>query len=183
MDQALHLRLDVPIRSVGLVAEGAPDHESRAAIKKREADLKNQCERLRRICDAMEAASDALTRFCNDTICSQAECVARLSVQIAERILSREIAAGNYDIRRIVADALKEVPAQQNVLVRLHPEDCEQYKRMVENGSIKTITGVRLIADETVGKAECVVETGQGTVEYFIHEYLRRIGEALEALQ
>jgi flagellar biosynthesis/type III secretory pathway protein FliH len=183
MSEALHIDLDIPIRSVGVVADDEAGPEVRAALRKREAELKRLTEQLGRLCAALETAHRRLDAFYADTICSQAQCVANLSVRIAEKILFREISSGNYDIDKIVAEALKAAPTRQNLVIHLNPEDLEQYTRMVQDGRIKTPAGVKLTADETIERAECVVETGQGTIEYFIDEHLRQIGEALEALQ
>jgi len=145
--------------------------------------LKRQTEQVNRLCSVLEAACGRLESFYGDTVCSQAECIAKLSVQIAEKILMREIASGNYDIARIIAEALKAAPGKQDVLVRLNPDDLQRYTQMVESETIKPLSRAKLAADASVGRAECVVETEQGTVEYFINEHLRQIGEALEAMQ
>jgi len=183
MTEALQINLDVPIRSVGMVEETGGGSSSRAASKKLEMELKRQSERVMALCSAMETASRGLEAFYGEAVCSQAECIARLSVNIAEKILLREIASGNYDIAKIVAEALKAAPAQQDAVVRLNPQDLEQYTQMAESNQIKPLCGVTLTADSAVGRAECVVATDQGAVEYFMKEHLRRIGEALEALQ
>lgn len=177
----LQISLDVPIRSVGMVAGEAG--EAQAALKKQEAELKRQREQVSRLRAVLETAGRRLESFYRDTVCSQAECVARLSVRIAERILQREITAGNYDIAAVVAEVLKAAPTQKDVLVRLNPQDMELYTQITEQHKIKPPTGVQFTADPTIGRAECVVETGQGTVEYLIDEHLRQIGEALEAVR
>ena len=40
-------------------------------------------------------------------------------------------------------------------------------------------THIRLEADPNIGRAECVLETDKGIVEYFIDDYLERIAKAI----
>ncbi|MBE0534092.1 MAG: hypothetical protein IH624_00380 [Phycisphaerae bacterium] len=183
MVEALQVSLTIPIHSVGLLDDSEDGAAARAAAKQLQAELERQRQKTNRLCAALETACRRMENFYDESICSQAECVARLSVRIAEKILRREIASGNYDIGQIVAEALEAAPTQQNVLIRMHPEDLAHYTQMVESQKIQGLSSVALEADPAVGRAECVVATDQGTIENFIDEHLRQIGEALEGLE
>ena len=40
--------------------------------------------------------------------------------------------------------------------------------------------GVKLVADQDIGRAECVIENPKGIIKSLIEEHLERIGKALK---
>jgi flagellar assembly protein FliH len=101
-----------------------------------------------------------------------------LALDIARTALMQEIQAGRYEIDPIVKAALQQVPPRQTVVAHLHPEDlarCQMAGESSEGGG----TGIRFVADPSVPRAECVLATSQGSVQFSLSDNLGRIGEAL----
>lgn len=139
-----------------------------------------QREGLMRAGKALEEAVVKLQQFQEEIFSSHREQIARLSVEIAGKILQKEIGDGHYDIGKIIQEALKVAPAQQDVVVRLNADDLERYEKGIDEKSGDGLANVKLVADANIGPGECVVETNKGMIEYFIEEHLKKVSEALK---
>lgn len=107
--------------------------------------------------------------------------IAELSVEIARRVLSRQIADGDYEIEAIIKETLKDAPTAEDLTVRLNPEDLALLQSARQKSEQDTsLHNARLVADAQVGKAECVVESPKGAIESRINEQLERIAKALK---
>ncbi len=141
--------------------------------------LKPEKEKLAGAGEGLSRAAAELQRLQEDLLGSHREPIVRLSIGIAEKILMKQIDAGHYDIARILDEALSIVPAQENIIVRLNPTDLDVYDKALRETGKTRPNNVTLKADSDVGRAECVVETEQGLIEYRIAEHLRQVEEAL----
>jgi flagellar assembly protein FliH len=141
--------------------------------------LKPDKEKLARAGESLSRAAAALQQFQEELFGSHREPIVRLSIGIAEKILMRQIAAGEYDIARIVGEALAIAPAQEPITVRLNPLDLEVYDKTLQELSKTRPNNVTFKGDSDIGRAECVVETSKGLIESRIAEHLRLVEEAL----
>ena len=178
MDDSAQISIDIPISSVIMVDEPQETTSADLPQEKEGRSMRNEQE-LEGICRALKEAVCQLNTSCEQTFSSNREQIVRLSVQIAEKILLKEISSGNYEIEKIVAEALKTAPTQQDVVVRINPQDLQRYHQSGND----LLANVKLVADPGIGCAECVVETNKGMIEYFINEHLRQVTEALEAMK
>jgi len=108
--------------------------------------------------------------------------IAKLAVEIARRILMHKVGKGDYEIQAIVEEALKQAPASENIVVRLHPEDlsaCQTLQSQVPHSPFAELV---LTADWSLGRGECLVETPKGIVRSSIEQHLERISEALQRI-
>jgi len=101
-----------------------------------------------------------------------------LAVEIARKIIAQEIAAGRCDIEPIVRQALERAPPKRECVVHLHPDDLAALERGGEGGA--DLAHLRLEADPSVGRGECIVETAEGTVEARTDDRLRRVRAAMK---
>ncbi len=178
MNDSAQINIDIPISSVIMVDE--PQETTSADMPQEEEYRSEQNKQeFEGICLALNEAARQLNTSCEETFSSNREQIVRLSVQIAEKILLKEISSGKYDIEKIVAEALKTAPTQQDVVVRINPQDLQRYQQSGND----LLANVKLVADPGIGCAECVVETNKGMIEYFIDEHLRQVTEALEAMK
>ncbi len=181
MTGSVEINLEVPISSVSVVGEAEGEMRSAGATTTNEDHAKHHGEELTNVCRALDAAACGLNKFCEEVFSSQREQIVRLSVEIAEKILLKEISSGNYEIEKIVGEALKIAPAQQDVVVRINPDDLQRYREISQDHGEELLTNVKLVPDPSIGAAECVVETDKGMIEYFIEEHLKQVSTALEA--
>ena len=92
----------------------------------------------------------------------------------------RKIEDGDYKIETIVKEALKSVPAHQDIEVHLNPKDLELCQQALQDAQDSKLTGIKLISDPGIGQAECIVKSPKGIVQSFIDEHLEQISEALQ---
>ena len=152
--------------------EGAPGQEG--------ASQEAQNENVNRLCTVLSQSAEDLQNFQEELFSSHRDQIIRLSIEIAKKILIKDTQERNYDIEKILGDALKTAPSQQDVVVRLNPADLQEYQRITNDSEGSAIANMQLIADPGIGLAECVVETNKGMVEYLIEEHLNQISKALK---
>ena len=180
MGQHLTVNMTRNINSVGMVddsggvgaLEGAPAQEA--------ASQAAQNENVNRLCTVLSRSAKDLQNFQEELFSSHRDQIIRLSLEIAKKILIKDTQDRNYDIEKILGDALKTAPSQQDVVVRLNPADLQEYQRITNDSEGSAIADIQLVADPGIGLAECVVETDKGMVEYLIDEHLNQISKALK---
>lgn len=135
---------------------------------------------------ARQALMDAVTKFhqLQDELLRQSEKqVVDLAVDIARKILMREIEAGRYDIEPVVAEALKRLPGRRDVVVHLNPEDWSRCTVAQRSEGLPESQHVSFVSDPSVRRAECVIEGPEGVVESAVETQLGGIADALRALR
>lgn len=200
MSEALTLHLPRPVAGLRIVEEpdrptaprdsskntGARSEQPLAApadiLRETEA-LQQQKKNLTQLCATVSTLAAKLNDLYQQTVAHHRADIARLAVEIARKILTRKIDRGEYDIQTIVEEALKCAPARQNLVVRVNPEDlaaCQQFQQAHPGTQFAELN---LVADWSIARADCLIETPKGIVKSFVEEHLARIGEALEKAQ
>ena len=131
--------------------------------------------------DMYAAIQDVVTRLnqlYDEIFAGHNEAIAKLSVEIARKVLMRNISDGDYEIESIIKETLKNVPESSGLVVRLNPQDLTDFQKLQDEGNT-TLSGIELVADAAIGRAECVVENSKGIVKLLIDEHLEQIGKAL----
>ena len=121
-----------------------------------------------------------LNQFYDKLYAGHSEEIARLSVEIARKILMQKVENGDYEIESIIKEALKNTPGGQDVTVHLNPEDIETCQKAQQQEPGGVLTGIKLIPDSNIGRAECLLESPKGIVKSLIDDNLERICKALE---
>ena len=137
-------------------------------------------ESLAQVCQMLQDTVDKINDFQKNIFEKNTEQIAKLSVEIARKILVQKIQEGDYEIETIVKEALKNAPTHQDVVVHLNPEDHAQCQKALQADAADTLAGIKFVADSNVGRAECRLESPKGIIESLIDENLERIGKALE---
>lgn len=128
----------------------------------------------------LERAISEFQMLRNEVFNSHAEQIARLSVQIARRILQKDIADKKYDIETILEKVLQTVPSHQDIVIHLNPDDLAQYNKALGDKKPGFLSYAKIIGDPSIGCAECIVETDKGLIESLIDEHLIQIENALK---
>ena len=132
---------------------------------------------------ALKGAADKLNDFCDKAFAGHKEEIAKLSVEIARKILVQKVEDGDYEIESIIKEALDNAPARQDVVVHLNPEDLSQYQKLREEDPSEDLTGIKFVPDANIGRAECLLETPKGIIESLIDRHLEQIGSALKKVK
>ena len=108
-----------------------------------------------------------------------------LARKMAEKIVGHAVAVDAAVLRGIVARALTEIkPGKEAVLLRVHPEDLAS----LAGGQAAWLTDlgvqadVKLVADPSVGRCGCVVETAVGRVDARLDTQLAALERALRGM-
>ena len=136
---------------------------------------------LQRFLDAQQALSGAAVKMNSlyeQVIASHKKEIASLAVDIAEKILARQIECGNYDIEAMICDVLASSPECENATVFVSAQDHSVITKLQqENNSI--LNNVRIVPDSRLGRAECKMETAKGIIESLLATKLKNIEMAL----
>ncbi len=131
-------------------------------------------------CRILKDLSAKLKEFYDKIFSEHREEIAKLSVEIARKILVQKVQNGDYEIESIVKEALKEVPTHQDTVVHLNPDDLIQFQKAQQEEPDSVLSGIKFISDANVGRAECVLENPKGIIKSLIDKNLEVIGQALE---
>ena len=132
------------------------------------------------LCRTLEGLVAKVNRFYDEIFAGQKEEIAKLSVEIARKILMQKVRDGDYEIESIVKEALKNAPTHDSLVVHLNPEDLAACQKAQEDDANGTLDGIKLVADANIGRAECVLESDKGVIKSLIDEHLEQIEKALK---
>ncbi len=189
MTDMLTINLSKGVASVRILEDypGSPGGE---CVEAQEAggqvltgELQAQKAAFSQACQALNGVIDKVNKFYDKVFVGHSEEIARLSVEIARKILMQKIENGDYEIESIVKEALENAPGRQDVVVHLHPEDVAQCQRAQQDDPGSALVGVRFVCDSNIGRAECLLESPKGIVKSLIDENLERIDRALKNKQ
>jgi flagellar biosynthesis/type III secretory pathway protein FliH len=131
-------------------------------------------------CQTLKGLSDKLSEFYNTIFTEHKEEIAKLSTEIARKILVQKVQNGDYEIESIIKEAIKNAPTHEDMVVHLNPEDLKQCQKAQQEGAGLDLSGIKLIPDPNVGQAECVLENPKGIIKSLIDQHLEKIGQALK---
>ena len=142
-------------------------------------DLEAQKAVFLQACQTLDGVIARLNQFCEKLYAGHREEIARLSVEIARKILIQKVENGDYEIESIIKEALGNKPGSQNVKVHLNPEDLAKCRKAQQDEPGGVLAGIELISDPNIGRAECLLESPKGIIKSMIDDNLERIGKAL----
>ena len=178
MSKTVTIQLEKPTTSVKILNDFSADAADKQ-IKSMQ-DLETQKAALSQACQTLKGVIDKLNEF-YDKVSTEAKGeIAKLSVEIARKILVQEVKKGDYEIESIVKEALKNAPTHQDIVVHLNPEDLVQCQKAQQDDSTGTLASIKFVSDPNIGRAECLLESPKGRIESLIEEHLEQIGKALE---
>ena len=158
--------------------------EETAAMTKAELKkLFSQKETFKQACLTLNNVVDKLNQFCVKLFTEHKTEIAKLSVEIARKVLVQKIENGDYKIESIIQEALGNVPDRQDVVVHLNPEDMECCRKAQQDEPDGIFAGIRFVSDPKIGRAECLLESPKGIIESRINEHLEEITKALYKAQ
>lgn len=146
------------------------------------AEMRQQCQHINALCAALKNALEQMENLRQQFILSHRQHIARLSVQIAEKILAKEIDAGRYDIEAILTNALQSAPPAQKFVIRLNPNDLKTLQSQQAQSELALPPQTEFLPDWSVRPAECAIETDVGSVDYIIQDALKQIEQTLSSL-
>jgi flagellar assembly protein FliH len=119
---------------------------------------------------------DALNGLRGRIVCESRDDILNLAMMVAKQIIHREVAQDRTILSRFVAEAVKGVTEQEDIVICLNPEDC----RIVSANRHLYLEGideqqVSIKPDESVPVGGCIVDTPTGMVDARLETQLAEI--------
>ena len=109
-----------------------------------------------------------------------------LAVQIAEKIIRREVERDSTVVQRIAEDALRHAVDKHHLRIRVNPEDLETLQAVAPElqAALDDIREFEIVPDRRSGdrrmaRGGCLVETESGTIDARIETQLEEVRERL----
>ena len=169
---------DPNVASSGI--EGTAEQAEARVSAETLAELETQKVALQNTCQIMQDAADKLSQTCQTLFNDHRDQIAQLAVEIARVVLMQKTLDGEYDIEAIVKETLSHAPTQEDVTIRVNPQDLAGCLAAQGRKTDKAFEGIRFVSDDAVARAECVLESPRGIIQSMIEEHLQKIGEALK---
>ena len=107
--------------------------------------------------------------------------VLRLTVLVAREIIGREVALDPSLIERTLEEALQRLNEASHIVARLHPEDLAFLReRAASLPEGQRGPPLELVADESVARGGCRLDSERGSIDATLETQLRLIHEALQ---
>ena len=167
------------------IEEAARQHAAAAEREARERGLREAREHFdEAVADALRPWRDQLADSLAEVAALRAHTAARveqelvrLALEIARKVVHREVHLDPEIALTLVRVALSRVNSRALARVRLNPADCAFVEsRLAQLGSAGTI---ELVEDHTVGRGGCVVETETGDIDARIEQQFAEIERGL----
>jgi len=183
MTQTLTVHLEKPIASAKIMDDSAGRGRVDSAANAERIltqDSEAQKTAFSQAYQALNAVVAKLNECYDKVFAEHKEEIAKLSVEIARKILMQKIEDGDYEIESIVKEALKNAPTRQDIVVHLNPEDFAQCQKAQQDEADGALAGIKFVSDPNIGRAECLLESPKGIIESLINEHLERVSKALK---
>jgi flagellar biosynthesis/type III secretory pathway protein FliH len=153
--------------------------EAEIFLKALEATRSEWCGRFENVIGELSAECERIQKSRDEAITQMEPHVIDLALGISRRLVAREIAEGDLDIRPVVEAVIRELrePGSAPIIeIALHPDDLGH---LDSTGGAPEIRGVRVNADAAVARGACVVTTAEGRIWSDLDSRVEAIGRAL----
>jgi len=103
--------------------------------------------------------------------------VVKLALEVAKKIVHREVRADPEIVQTLISVALSHVAVKSSVTVHLHPADYNfvlDHRGAAQRGG-DTERGIVLLADKSIERGGCLIETECGDIDARIEEEFREV--------
>jgi len=183
MDTAAAVTVDGEVGPVclldGYCLEFASGRRTREEAAQMAEDMERRAAMFEQARRGLDAVTVELRNYQENVFSTHRKEIAKLSVEIARRVLSQQVNAGDYRIEAIIAEAVGHLSGGRDMVVHVNPEDLAACRKALAEGGTDLPQGLRFAADNRLGRAECRVESEKGMVESLIESHLEQIAKAL----
>jgi flagellar biosynthesis/type III secretory pathway protein FliH len=180
MQSMLNLKIDRPIQNARILTDSAADSTPPAQQEQNLKHIESQKAQLNELCSNFRNIIETLSKMQSQLFKQHKEDISNLAVEIARKILAYKVNNGDYEIQEIIKQAIENSPVQEDITIRLNPDDYANIEQLMKTPDTDFPKGVTFIADAKIKPANCSLETPKGIVESFIEEHLEKISEALK---
>jgi len=184
MEQALNIRLSKPLTAVTLVSAAQINMRLRSKTQQAAASAAAQkiTQDLSTALGSLNNAAQMLNTYHQNAMKDHGREITKLAIQIAEKIVAKQVASGNYDIEAMICDVLSTTQNCDNLTVYVNPVDLAVLLKLQQDNA-SMINNVKLAPDASLKPAECRIDTGKGFIESLLDMKLKNIEAALLGLE
>ena len=165
----------------GECCESVPGAEEPDPAVVEEAAGEVEMDQVERVRHLVQAMLSGFSRQRREFIMELQPYVTRISVEVAERIVRRELRTDHGMIARLVGDALKQVAGASRVRVRVHPLDARTLQETLREivAAPDEADALEIIPDGSIECGGCVVESDRGIVDARLQTQFEEIQTSL----
>lgn len=116
-------------------------------------------------------------------IANAEENLAAMAVVIAQHVIEREVTADAQIVRELVRRALVQLPLDQTISIRLHPDDVAACESLLAPDASGRQRDLRLLPDVRVHRGGCLVEGRERVIDGRVDTSLERAYRSLGQIQ
>lgn len=105
--------------------------------------------------------------------------VAKLSVNIAEKIILLELDRNDQCFKNIVANAVSKLKNDENAAVRISREDYDRFSGEINSLLSQYEVDIALIRDENLQSGSCIVETSKGLIDASVNTQIKAVASGI----
>jgi flagellar assembly protein FliH len=144
-------------------------HEEANAIRENARDEGFE-EGLRRAEEMMAEMRETFASLMNvreEALLSASDEIAKIAIEVAERIIRTEVTCDPSLIQALVRDTIqKSGRGVKNLLVKVHPDSEESLKQALKDEPVPNLKAELIIMDDpTLEPGSCIVETNSGLID------------------
>ncbi|MCA0375366.1 MAG: flagellar assembly protein FliH [Gemmatimonadetes bacterium] len=110
------------------------------------------------------------------------ENIAALSVLVARHVVQAAVEVDPTFLQQVVQSALQQCPAEQEITVRLHPDDLAACRSVIAQHADQ-VQGIRWIADPSIVRGGCLTEGRERIIDGRVDTALERAYRMLAGVQ
>ena len=129
------------------------------------------------VVSALTALADAVERVQVHEapwIANAEENLAAMAVVVARHVIDREVTTDGQIVTELVRRALQQLPLDQTVSIRLHPDDIAICEPLLAPDVMGRVRDLRLLMDPNVQRGGCLVEGRERVIDGRVDTSLER---------
>jgi len=111
------------------------------------------------------------------------ENIAALAVLVSRHVLQREILADRTFVSDLVSKAIEEYPVDEEITVRLHPDDLAACRPVLEKAPGVGVRTLRWLSDPNIQRGGCLTEGRERIIDGRVDTALERAYRTLAGIQ
>ncbi|MEO7996850.1 MAG: FliH/SctL family protein [Gemmatimonadaceae bacterium] len=139
--------------------------------------------RIESVADALAGALEDVRLHQQRWTSNAEENLAVLAVAVARQLIAREVETDAGIVAGLVQRALAQFPLEQQVSVRLHPDDVDSCTELLQPAEGNKFHEIRWIADSQVHRGGCMVEGRERIVDGRVDTALERVYRSIGNVQ
>lgn len=139
--------------------------------------------RIETVADALASALEDVRLHQQRWTSNAEENLAVLAVAVARQLIAREVETDAGIVAGLVQRALAQFPLEQQVSVRLHPDDVDSCTELLQPSEGNKFHEIRWISDAQVHRGGCMVEGRERIVDGRVDTALERVYRSIGNVQ